>query len=118
MGPALQKNNDKGLCFWIGGLQRFPQARRRQFQQGLENIARQMSLVQVKTVGETAQKWAPAQGVLSTVIADANMQRGQALTPGAAASSSETPDSGQPLGGNGRRRWKKGLAETTYGRRA
>jgi hypothetical protein len=102
MGRALPKNNDKGLFFWIVGLQRLPQARRSQFQPGLENIARQMSLVQVKTIGETAQKWAPAQGVLSTVIADANMQRGQALTPGAAAPSSETPDRGPSLGGNGR----------------
>lgn len=73
-GLALPKDNDKALFFMMVGFQRLPAARRSQFAPGLENIARQLSVVQVKTIGEAAQKWAPAAGILSAVIADANMR--------------------------------------------
>src|SRR5258706_1986451 len=83
-GLALPKDDDKALFFMTVGFQRLPPARRNQFAPGLQALARQMSIVQVNTITQTAQKWAPAQGSLSAVLADANAQRGQCQTSDAA----------------------------------
>jgi predicted aspartyl protease len=75
-GLALPKDNAKAMLFMTVGIQRLPPPRRNQFQPALDTIVRQMSADAVKTIQQNAQKWAPGQGKLSDVLADADKQRG------------------------------------------
>ncbi len=75
-GTALPKNAAKAALFTMAGFQRLPPGRRNDFQRALDRVTSQLPKDQLPKIQQDAQKWMPAQGSLSDVLADADKQRG------------------------------------------